>query len=82
MEFRVTLVESSLFFSMKWNTILAEEEEEEEGGGRHPLTIEKFRHRQTVKDSRLQQAEKKAAADGNAALQAGRRSRGINAALS
>lgn len=80
MEFRVTLVESSLFFSMKWNTILAEEEEEE--GGRHPLTIEKFRHRQTVKDSRRQQAEKKAAADGNAALQAGRRSRGINAALS
>lgn len=76
MEFRVTLVESSLFFSMKWNTILAEEEEEE--GGRHPLTIEKFRHRQTVKDSRRQQAEKKAAADGNAALQAGRRSRGIN----
>lgn len=75
MEFRVTLVESSLFFSMKWNTILAEEEEE---GGRHPLTIEKFRHRQTVKDSRRQQAEKKAAADGNAALQAGRRSRGIN----
>lgn len=72
MEFRVTLVESSLFFSMKWNTILAEE------GGRHPLTIEKFRHRQTVKDSRRQQAEKKAAADGNAALQAGRRSRGIN----
>lgn len=78
MEFRVTLVESSLFFSMKWNTILAEAEE----GGRHPLTIEKFRHRQTVKDSRRQQAEKKAAADGNAALQAGRRSRGINAALS
>lgn len=76
MEFRVTLVESSLFFSMKWNTILAEAEEEE--GGRHPLTIEKFRHRQTVKDSRRQQAEKKAAADGNAALQAGRRSRGIN----
>lgn len=69
MEFRVTLVESSLFFSMKWNTILAEAEEEE-GGGRH--------HRQTVKDSRRQQAEKKAAADGNAALQAGRRSRGIN----
>lgn len=80
MEFRVTLVESSLFFSMKWNTILAEAEEE--GGERHPLTIEKFRHRQTVKDSRRQQAEKKAAADGNAALQAGRRSRGINAALS
>lgn len=77
MEFRVTLVESSLFFSMKWNTILAEAEEEEEGG-RHPLTIEKFRHRQTVKDSRRQHAEKKAAADGNAALQAGRRSRGIN----
>lgn len=80
MEFRVTLVESSLFFSMKWNTILAETEGEE--GGRHPLTIEKFRHRQTVKDSRRQQAEKKAAADGNAALQAGRRSRGINAAPS
>lgn len=78
MEFRVTLVESSLFFSMKWNTILAEAEEEEEEGGRHPLTIEKFRHRQTVKDSRRQHAEKKAAADGNAALQAGRRSRGIN----